>query len=347
MEYKIINRNRLLNITHLLLGSCVMAILNGLYYLLFKYSFSNSLLSFLSAIIVFIMYRLAKIDRFTQLISFVFSGFLVFVLLPVAWFTTYGSKGPMTFYSMLFLVIISILSSQKHTYFLSFMIIAEILILWFFEKFYGEWLYTISSTYNAQNNLMTHYISSSLILALFMYINKKNTIEHQVKLAKYSMTDELTGLYNRRYFHDRLNAFYQERQRNGKQFEVLMMDIDNFKYINDHYGHNVGDEVLVNVASMIKTNIREYDVPCRYGGDEFVVILSDSDEVTVEHIKSRLLKEMELLSQKYPNARLGLSIGRSSGMKDTPEQILNSADKNLYEVKAEHKNQTEQITNPL
>src|SRR4051812_248741 len=96
------------------------------------------------------------------------------------------------------------------------------------------------------------------------------------RLRELTIRDELTGLYNRRHFSARLAQIREESDREGEQFALLMIDLDNFKRINDSKGHRAGDDVLRRVGGVLRENFREADVPCRYAGDEFTVILPDT-----------------------------------------------------------------------
>jgi len=124
---------------------------------------------------------------------------------------------------------------------------------------------------------------------------KERTIELQNahdKMQAMANTDPLTGIYNRHYF----NNYIEELKRDKRitEFSLIMLDVDRFKYINDHYGHNIGDVVLVEVAELLSGGARGNDFVVRYGGDEFLIVLMDSDEIAitsyVDRIKNALIK---------------------------------------------------------
>lgn len=96
-------------------------------------------------------------------------------------------------------------------------------------------------------------------------------------LKKLAITDDLTQLYNRRYFFETAEAFVKSAERNNRDISLIIMDADHFKDINDSYGHSVGDTVLKKISSLIKENIRTSDTAARYGGEEFVIILPETD----------------------------------------------------------------------
>ena len=110
-----------------------------------------------------------------------------------------------------------------------------------------------------------------------------------------TITDGLTNLYNRRYFDDSLSKEMARSTRHDNSFSLIMLDVDNFKNYNDTYGHPEGDEVLKDIGSIIKSSIRKIDVPCRYGGEEFAVILpettKDNAVILAERIRERLVEK--------------------------------------------------------
>ena len=109
------------------------------------------------------------------------------------------------------------------------------------------------------------------------------------QLIELAETDALTRLFNRRHFDRRLDAEFRRAQRTGEPLALLVMDIDSFKQINDRLGHRAGDELLRVVADAVRRSLRTYDVPVRYGGDEFAVILPSADDVAATRVAERVL----------------------------------------------------------
>ena len=157
------------------------------------------------------------------------------------------------------------------------------------------------------------------------------------RLHEASVTDELTGFHNRRYAMDRIETDWAASSRSGRQMSCMMIDLDNFKRINDTYGHDVGDKVLVGVASVLKKTLRSHDVICRVGGDEFLVICPDSDIQSVRLCAERLLQAVDAMVIDTPRGlvRCGVSIGvatRSADMVNTG-MLIKAADEGMYQAK--------------
>jgi diguanylate cyclase (GGDEF)-like protein len=168
--------------------------------------------------------------------------------------------------------------------------------------------------------------------------------EARDQLEKLASTDGLTGLYNHRYFKEQLRHEVDRATRHNSPLSLLMMDIDFFKYYNDHQGHPAGDEVLRQIAQLILKNIRKIDVAARYGGEEFAVILPETDSesavVVAEKIRSFVQQTGFVKEENQPNGCLTLSIGIANFPEDTREgrDLVNIADRRLYKAKQAGRN---------
>ncbi|WP_034328917.1 GGDEF domain-containing protein [Alkaliphilus transvaalensis] len=154
-----------------------------------------------------------------------------------------------------------------------------------------------------------------------------------------SQHDGLTGLYNRETFDQLYNKIYKKTQEEKSDFSILMIDIDNFKQINDCYGHQFGDRVLKNVADKIKQNVRKDDVVARYGGEEMIIILINIDQAEAKVIAERI--RTSIANLKTEGVTVTISIGASNFKKDIPtdqDRLIYVADKCLYEAKTLGKN---------
>jgi diguanylate cyclase (GGDEF)-like protein len=153
-------------------------------------------------------------------------------------------------------------------------------------------------------------------------------------------TDALTGLNNRRAFFDRAEPLFAYCKRNHQPISALMLDVDHFKKINDSYGHAAGDIALRNLAQLIKTNLRDSDLACRFGGEEFAVLLPNTNAEDAMGMANMLKKIMAstIIALADENA---LSMTASFGISEsgeTVEDLLNHADKAMYAAKNNGRN---------
>ncbi|MFP4028247.1 MAG: diguanylate cyclase [Candidatus Brocadiia bacterium] len=160
-------------------------------------------------------------------------------------------------------------------------------------------------------------------------------MEAQEKLAELSSTDELTGAANRRHLNEELEVEVARAHRTGHAFGVLMIDLDFFKGINDEQGHQVGDRLLKRCAELIQRNVRETDFVGRYGGDEFCVILPETDPQGAELVAEKLRKSVENSEDLPMTISVGLAIWEPGY---NTERMLRQADKALYEAKDDGRN---------
>jgi two-component system cell cycle response regulator len=169
----------------------------------------------------------------------------------------------------------------------------------------------------------------------------RNNLDHSLELA---VTDQLTGLHNRRYMVGQLDALVTRAGRGGEPVGALLIDLDHFKQINDTFGHDVGDEVLREFAVRLATNVRAIDLPCRYGGEEFVVIMPDTSLASAERIAERIRLHVAGSPIRVDGGRelltvtISIGVAATSGPDDTPEALLKRADAAVYEAKAAGRN---------
>jgi diguanylate cyclase (GGDEF)-like protein len=151
-----------------------------------------------------------------------------------------------------------------------------------------------------------------------------------------AVTDGLTGLYNRRAFEERLREEVQRTKRYLHSISLLMLDLDHFKRVNDTHGHVVGDEVLLEIAGIVRANIRSVDIPCRYGGEELCVIVPGTSlagaETLAERLR-RLMAEHEFHTPHGDTFHVTCSVGVSvfnGGADVSADDVINAADEALY-----------------
>ena len=155
-----------------------------------------------------------------------------------------------------------------------------------------------------------------------------------------AIADSVTGLYNRHYFETELAREVERGRRYGGQLSLLLLDLDQFKQINDQQGHTVGDRVLQRVGALIRLHVRAADVPCRYGGDEFAVILPDSPTSDALFVAERIRASIESAFEAEPISGQFLRVTCSGGLatlppdSTTPHALLGAADRALYAAKS-------------
>ncbi|MGC8706935.1 MAG: GGDEF domain-containing protein [Desulfurella sp.] len=153
--------------------------------------------------------------------------------------------------------------------------------------------------------------------------------------------DGLTGLYLREYLQIKLKENLYFMQRYGRIFSLQMIDVDDFKDINDKFGHQIGDNVLCQIGNLIKKNIRTSDIPIRYGGDEFVVLMPETDINSAKKVAEKFVQKMSkvVFRKKDEEFKVTFSIGLTSVRKDdTFESIMERVDAALYSSKRSGKN---------
>lgn len=172
-------------------------------------------------------------------------------------------------------------------------------------------------------------------------IDKTLLFRHTKEL---SVTDDLTGLYNRRYFNDRIETEVQRSSRYKRSLTILMIDIDYFKNYNDINGHLMGDEILKRVGHILEDNVRKADILARYGGEEFVVILPEIDKAQALQVAEKLRSTIEAKKfpreENQPRGKLTISLGIASLYDDSlkTKELVDFADRALYKAKAEGRN---------
>ncbi|HNR76092.1 MAG TPA: PleD family two-component system response regulator [Parvularculaceae bacterium] len=166
----------------------------------------------------------------------------------------------------------------------------------------------------------------------------RSSFEASLEMA---VTDQLTGLYNRRYLASHLSGMFDRAFWTGRPLSLMILDIDHFKSINDTHGHDSGDKVIQAIADRVKNSIRGIDLACRYGGEEFLVAMPDTDKefatVVAERLRQQIAAERIMLNAGRDELAVTVSIGVSStedGMRDdSAQRLIKRADEALYEAK--------------
>ena len=181
-------------------------------------------------------------------------------------------------------------------------------------------------------NTLTH-----LLMYGYAALLTSNWEQERRRLMKLSRIDELTGLRNLRALQEQLPTWLGPAARTGRRMAVMMMDVDGFKTVNDRLGHGVGNELLKEVANLLRFAVRVGDEPYRFGGDEFVLLLSDADGAGASIVATRIQEIYRSMGQtlRGTDVQVSFSIGIAVFPDDgaTPEVLLARADEALYASK--------------
>ncbi len=192
-------------------------------------------------------------------------------------------------------------------------------------------------SYINARNLMLLLGALAIALAILIAMSVIRHVTRQADLLEHqALHDELTGLANRLLFQDRLKKSILGGQRQASSFSIILIDLDQFKVVNDSLGHNVGDLLLQEIARRLKNNVRKMDTVARLGGDEFVIIL---DSIGNEQVIKFAEKLVKVIAEPFLLARNEIEIGISMGISSYPEHghdcitLVNRADMAMYEAK--------------
>lgn len=171
-------------------------------------------------------------------------------------------------------------------------------------------------------------------------VELRQSVTNTLALA---VTDELTGLYNRRYFDRHLTLMLDKAREQDRDMAVMLIDMDFFKSVNDTHGHDIGDAVLREFAVRLRRNIRGVDLACRFGGEEFVVLMPDTDYRHAQNVAERVRtavaeRGFDTGSAKPLAVTISVGVSLNESDADTPEMILKRADVALYRAKREGRN---------
>lgn len=182
--------------------------------------------------------------------------------------------------------------------------------------------------YSAEDPFLLEMLASYAAIAL-----DNSTLFQSIQ--QLAITDPLTGIFNRRHLFDLGQREFQRAKRFKRPLSAMMIDIDRFKSINDQYSHAIGDAVLCQLADLLKASVREFDIVGRYGGEEFVVLLPETELPAAAEIAERLRWQIYTTFKKNDLPQITVSIGAASGQADTPDldALIHDADRAMYQAK--------------
>ncbi len=172
--------------------------------------------------------------------------------------------------------------------------------------------------------------------------NSIEALENIQKITQYANRDYLTGLYNRRYFYQSVSEYIEQIQDNGEQCAIAMIDIDHFKKVNDTYGHDVGDKVIVSLSDILRSGTNPNDVVARFGGEEFCIVLKNIDRNSSREILERLRESVESFTLEIDEQTIvKFTISLGAVLHDPAETLddsVNASDMLLYKAKNSGRN---------
>ncbi len=221
----------------------------------------------------------------------------------------------------------------KFTY-LGFFTVSVFILPQFVTVFY---LYSVTGN---DNLLAASIVNASIIaFSLFVAVLSCKQAQQKNKLHSLSITDELTGIYNLRFFHSTIEKEIETAKNNKSSVGLIMIDIDDFKMYNDIYGHDCGDEILYETASLLSIILKDEGYLCRYGGDEFSIILPKTDRHTIVRLANLIKREFNVNNAIKSKYHIFKSVTLSIGASEYPytasskDELLSQADMALYHAK--------------
>ena len=269
-----------------------------------------------------------------KLIAVASVSFYAFIIFPGIWMTLTFIH-PMVVGLAVFISIITILLFEGKTK----RTLAVLIIFMLLAFMAIDIANSIIESGKYGNSQTGAYLGILLTLGMVVYCTdgfKKKYSRMNANLQKFAITDSLTGAYNSRMMSEILERYSQTFKENGRVFSVAALDLDEFKRINDLFGHGTGDDYLVETVSVLQDSLRDGDVLARTGGDEFAIILPNCTAMQAKRIVQRLLRTVEEVETQEPIKRISFSAGVSDSCeaKRMDKDILKIADQKLYHAKA-------------
>lgn len=286
------------------------------------------------SILCFILSRIAGQYTIARL---GFMSVITFLYIPFGYWTSPGSYSAVIYLEILVIFMLTFIATNKWEYLFAVAGILEVLILLQTEIWYPHHYYVYHDAAYRVVDLSINFIAVSLaILATIHYVMLRYR-KHSDILFDLSVTDSLTGLYNRRYFNEIVKEEFGKIKKEDIHFSMILLDLNNFKKVNDVYGHMEGDKVLTDIALLLRENISVTATAARYGGDEFVVILPNTLKETATIQFHALSKLFEEYGRQYEEVGFSVAFGIEDSRGKEIEDLYRMTDELLYKKKMEQK----------
>jgi diguanylate cyclase (GGDEF)-like protein len=296
----------------------------------------NVITAFVIALLCFVSYILVEKFEKYNILRITWLVFITFFYLPFGYWTSPGTTSAMLYISLFAIFMSTLIAYKKWEYFFPFSGLIITLIMIRTELLYPDHYIAHQSESMRLFDISINYTIVTLAIILTVLFIVRSYKKHNELLYVVSITDSLTGLYNRRYYSDYLDKIKEFNTGDSKiELTLIYMDINNFKKVNDKYGHKVGDEVLEKIAMIIKQNIRKEDIAARYGGDEFAILLFDTDPTEAKSYVKRLRFHLDQYTDQYKDVELSVGLGYEDNKKYSVDELVIVTDQKLYIDKKE------------
>lgn len=253
--------------------------------------------------------------------------------IPPAWLTSPGSTSAMVYYCIAIFVFGMLLVTHLWEYIFPMVTAVEVMVLLQIEALYPEMFDIYTDPVYRLFDLTINFTVVIAIIFIMLFLMTQHYRRHNEQLYQMSVTDPLTGLYNRRFMMMTLEREHNASVRTGIPYTIVIIDINNFKKINDTLGHLEGDAALRALGTILINESRSYDVCCRYGGDEFLVILPRAGKDEAKAYVDRMHLRFSEYVSRFDHLDVSLSIGVAERENHTLKEMIEIADNRLYQRK--------------
>lgn len=278
-----------------------------------------------------ILYYFNKRDY--DFVRIVFILFFVNLYIPFGWLTSPGSTSAFPYFVIFFIVVASLLIKNYIELIFPVVGILEVIFLIKYEALNPDKFYQYTDRIYRANDLIVNFILVMSFSVYLLFVINRYTIKRDKILYNYSTTDQLTGLFNRRYLFETLDMLYMKSEKTHAIFSLAMIDVNKFKEINDSFGHVVGDKVLLSLGKLLQDFYPNEIIVGRYGGDEFMLIFPNKNLEDVSPYLTQLEGRFAILSKEFYDINLSFSFGVSDNSGKNIEEMIHIADKHLYKKK--------------
>lgn len=338
MKGKSFNKHTFFNLQNMILSKVLIftsigGFASGILNLINIRPLSNILASFGVSATTLLLYKISKKQKYFDKIRILYIIAFCNLYIPFGWIISPGSQSAFPYYTITLIVISSLLIKGYKELVFPLLAVVEVQFLLRYEALNPDKFYQYTDRLYRANDLTLNFSILMAILIYLIFAINKYISERDKTLYYYSITDQLTGLFNRRHLFDYLENLIKE----SRNFTIAMIDINRFKEINDTYGHIVGDKVLIATGYLLDS-FQKSDIVCgRYGGDEFMIIFLNKSLVESTILLKELEKNFSKLSDKFEDMELSFSYGLSENNHKSLEEIIHYADTHLYKKKSTNK----------